>query len=194
MKACTNKKIIIVIICFIAVVLYAVAVYRVNKNTPVVEYKTIEKGDEVTYKNYTIKVIDSKVYDLSELKKIYGIEDYEYKAPLEDEHVKCILTHMVITKNYEWTNDMDYEYSAINGEVSTSTWSNGIEGDLFYLINSDYTASEDKVGESYDVMVPVLALDIHYPEKMWNDLLGVPTYIVYEYNKEFGGVPRLMIN
>lgn len=190
-----RKRIMVIASAVVIVIIYVLAVYRVNHNARKAVYKYYDRNEVCEYKDGSIEILDSQIYDMKDFREKYSVDRLAYYGRMEDESMKCVVTKARITRLKETkADDYSNKLSMENGMYTRENHYEEIDMELFDVLNPDYNYDSLKKGESVEVLIPACMLEIHFREKDWKNIWERPMYITYSDYEGHEYISRLRVN
>lgn len=163
----------IVLICISLTVISAIRIVSLNEKYPnptVVNHSVNEEID-----GGAISICINKAELLNGNEFIEQVPDYSIEINnsdgtlVSDEQIKVLLVNCCITNNSEDAQT----FSLTQMYAETLSWSNGIDGDIFPLINKDYkdpTQVDIEPQQSISFVLPYNMYDFQFQKSEWNEI------------------------
>lgn len=172
-----NKKIFLILAsCVLALVVLILSVFRIveiNRLYPDPQIITHNLGDRISGDGITLCFQDYQLLSGNEFRKLYptyndDVLNYDM-TPVKDEQRYVLMVNVQIENN----TDEERITSLVQIYAESLAWANGIDGNLFPVVNEAYKDPmrvELHSGETVDIILPYSLYDFQFPAKSWNDI------------------------
>lgn len=170
-------------ISFMTLGLFRICV--VNKQYPSPQEICFHTNEDCIVSDYRIRLLDMELLSGEETQEIVSGMTILYNidgTPYPWEKQKLVLATLEI----EGTGNQDRMLDLTEIAVESKAWGNGMDGELFPVLNSETGSLYEKLkeGEKQTIICPFLLADNQFTEKDWKNLNAEKFSLILSYYPE----------
>lgn len=185
MKNVKNKILLTILLAATLAALGGSRIYILNQRYPDPQEIVFRLNEQCTLSDHCVRLLNMELLSGEEIKELFSDKPFLYNmdgTPYPWENQKLVLAMIEI----QGTDIQNKIFDVTELSLEARGWSNGIEGELFAILNEDNSRLYVQVaaGEKKVIVCPFLMNDKQFTKRDWNNLSREKFSLVLSYYPE----------